>query len=1209
MKKYINAVRNGLNLSGGTRLGFVAACIAAATCLMAADPVVRLPSRTEVKELGSWTFADGAQGWTGQDQAVVSDIARRPGTKSLQIKQTKDAEQDSAWLSPILKSTGKSVRVCFWATDNYVKQPDLNYSAAIGLVAIDDQGKPAKAQTWTVIPWDDSLKQQWWGPLTDPGLLWKYYEFSFSPPAGAFRVQFFWPQAIVRGECYLTDLRVVESDSPANAKPSVVISGTAEPAQAKAEYALELSTPANGNLFYADDPLRFELLLFNPAGTEIQPLSQPVIAYDVTDYEGALITSGTLPFDHAAPREIAKNSPKRNRTRNLHQSIVLTAAAAKEVGREFFLHVSLRDGKTLLGEATVPYGVVDPQPVAAEDYRKSLFVHFEGREQAPVNTESKHERQRIRDKMGISFEHDWDYRGWKEAQPVFPGPLKVGPAPDFPKLVYCPNLEQIRGRTPTHPWGDVGEMAPAGASFDDPLRPGCKAFNIDGYVDYIVARIRAQRNQIAMVVPSGLERTIDSRTIELQRKAYAAIKKEFPDLPVGMMLYGLFGNPSDQANIFLKEKLYECADFIDDHMYSPSMDWTEWKRLQREVKAKGRELYLISTEFSRVGGVDQVARSRAMVNSHLEAWANGMRWITYFNVQADVDQPILREPVGGDGFQWMQRLSQPNPSPAIQAKSLPQFSHVPLLQTMTYYNLVQEFEGAEFRASFRPADDTVVYVFARHGQTICAFHLTKPTLPRNLAVLTAVPFTGRDLFGKTERIEPTTAALVSAIENPTVITFDREVPLLYDATTAPQVIQSAGSGAVPPLLARGVAANVRLTIPGIFAQDFSATVSGVLDSSAPATARRVSIKQKAPVTMDVPIQVGSQQAPGAGTIVTRIRDQQRLVGVLSTPVTIADTLSVQLIGLPLLPHRSPAIEVTVRNLSDVARAGSVTLENRYFGTGRQPAEMTKPYSVPAHGESVLRFDVPAEQVNLGSSYWFTATLRDNSGTVVTTKEEVAFRASLKTTTPITIDGDLADWKLEELMPIPFERYVTSLGKQVAGSNELAAVAYSRWDADCLYFAVIVTDDKAAGISRVNDVGIWLDDNIMLGFYPWGWRADEPLKDGYYREHLGPCADGVARVFRIGNVPDGQVNAAGVKIGVKRTATGYVYEWAYPLDAIRPFVLEPGARFRVSLAAINRVSKEDKWGTMAAVQLGGFNLSIDAQPTKWREFVLVGAAAK
>ncbi|MFZ4776326.1 MAG: hypothetical protein ACOYM3_13220 [Terrimicrobiaceae bacterium] len=1167
------------------------------------------PAHTEVQELGSWTFGDGAQGWTGQNQAVVSDLARRPGTKSLQIKQTKDAEQDSAWLSPILKSRGKPVRVCFWAADNYVVQQDLSYSAAIAVVAVDDQGKPAKAQAWTQIPWDDSLKQQWWGRLTDTGLLWKYYEFSFSPPAGAFRVQFFWPKTIVRGECYLTDLRVVESDSPANANPASAISGKAESAQAKAEYTLELSTPANGNLFYADDPLRFELLLFHPAGTEIQPLSQPVIGYDVTDYQGSLVASGTSPFDHAAPREIAKNSTKLNRTRNLHQSIVLTAAAAKEVGREFFLHVSLRDGKALLGEATIPYGVVDPRPIAAEDYNKSLFVHFEGQEQAPVNTESKHELQRIRDKMGISFEHDWDYGGWKKAQPVFPGPMKIDPAPDFPKLVFCPNLDQIRGRAPNHPYGDVGAMAPAGASFDDPLRPGCKTFDIDGYVDYIVARIRAQRNRIAMVVPSGLERPIDSSTIELQRKAYAAIKKEFPDLPVGMMLYGLFGNPSDQANIFLKEKLYECADFIDDHMYSPSMDWTEWKRLQREVKAKGKNLYLISTEFSRVGGVDQAARSRAMVNSHLEAWANGMRWITYFNVKAEVDQPILREPVGGDGFQWIQRLNQPNPSPVIKAKSQPQFSHVPLLQTMTYYNLVQEFEGAEFRASFRPSDDTVVYVFARHGQTICAFHLTKPTLPRNLSLLTDVPFTCRDLFGKTERFEPTAVALVSAIENPTVITFDREVPLLYDATTAPKVLQSAGSAPVPPLLARGVDANVPLTIPGIFTNDFSATVSGFLDRSAPATSRQVPIKHNEPVTMDVPIHVGSQQAPGAGMVVTRIQDQQRLVGVLSTPVTIAETLSVQLTGLPLLPHRSPAIEVTVRNLSDVTRAGSVTLDNRYFGAALQPAEMTAPYSVPPHGESVLRFDVPAGQINLGSSYGFTATLRDNGGTVVTKTEEVAFRASLKTKTPMTIDGDLTDWKLEELTPIPFERYVTSLGKQVAGSKELAAVAYSRWDDDCLYFAVVVTDDKPAGISRVNDVGIWLNDNIMLGFYPWGWRTDEPLKDGYYREHLGPCADGVARVFRIGNVPDGQVDATGVKVAVKRTATGYVYEWAYPRNTIRPFVLEPGARFRVSLAAVNRVSKEDKWGTMDAVQLGGFNLSIDAQPTKWREFVLVGEAAK
>ena len=69
-------------------------------------------------------------------------------------------------------------------------------------------------------------------------------------------------------------------------------------------------------------------------------------------------------------------------------------------------------------------------------------------------------------------------------------------------MVYCPNLEQVRGRKPDHPWGDVAKNAPDWAVIDDPFHKGCKGFDIDGYVEYIVAYVRANRNRIVQVVPS-----------------------------------------------------------------------------------------------------------------------------------------------------------------------------------------------------------------------------------------------------------------------------------------------------------------------------------------------------------------------------------------------------------------------------------------------------------------------------------------------------------------------------------------------------------------------------------------------------------------------------------------------------------------------------------------------------------------------------------
>ena len=63
------------------------------------------------QDLGQWSFADGAKDWTSVNQATVSDINRRPGGKSLLIRQHADSEANSAWLSPVMANPGKPVRV------------------------------------------------------------------------------------------------------------------------------------------------------------------------------------------------------------------------------------------------------------------------------------------------------------------------------------------------------------------------------------------------------------------------------------------------------------------------------------------------------------------------------------------------------------------------------------------------------------------------------------------------------------------------------------------------------------------------------------------------------------------------------------------------------------------------------------------------------------------------------------------------------------------------------------------------------------------------------------------------------------------------------------------------------------------------------------------------------------------------------------------
>jgi hypothetical protein len=1159
------------------------------------------------------SFADGAKDWTPIHNATVSDVARRPGGKSLVIRQAADEEADSAWLSPVLKNPGAPVTVSVWAADNYDSQKDASYAAAFELVACDTNGAVAAGETWdfTVVPWEDKRQiPQFRHTQTREGLQWKYYESTRKAPGDVFRVRLRWPKKLMRGECYFTDVSVRTATS---ATPAPAAAGPAA-----SRYALDISSGANGNLFFADDPLRFDLLLFATDGQPVGDLSKPSLRYAVTDYEGFQVAAGTLPFENAAPvtdRHLAptsKNDPKRDRSRNLRVSILLPDASAREVGRELFLNVQVLDGDTVLAGDTVTYAVVNPRPIAPGDIAKRRFVQFaEGG--GLLNPESRREGQALLDKMGTALIHNWDYNGWIKAQPTLKDPIKPPKLKPFPKMVFCPNIEQWRGNKDR-----IEKLIPDGAKVDDPRTPGCPTFDIDAYVAYMVEFVRVNRETVVQVVPSGLERFIDARTLELQRKAYAALKKEFPDLPVGMMCWGV--NASEEAvNQILREKLYEVADFFDTHVYLSTVDWTASERLRRELKKLGLERPLISTEFARVGGCDQLQGSRDLIAAMLDAHAHGMYRVTYFLMYVnEVPGPPLRDPIlrgefPGDGFQWMQYVDRPRVSDAIKDPNWGRglygtdqrgASLMPMLKATAYYNFVQAVECADFKAVFQPTLRSIAYVYARDGKTICYLFLREPNAPTTLALTSDVPYVMQDLYGRTDRVTPAGgASLVVATLDPLLLTFDGEVPALHDAKTAPSVLKPAEGGLVLPAIARGTTGKAQLTLPPAFGKAFKARVVATVDGTWPKVKEeKVKVAAGKSSQVELPIAIAAGQAAGSYTFTTRLYDGDKLVSVLKQPLQVSEVLTAQMTGVPMTKAQDPAIAVSLRSLADKPMSGTVRITNRFFGTGFDPAVMEQAYTVGPQGTVEIRFPVPRNQANLASSYELRATITDKSGFTITSEDDVSFQACVKTKMPIKVDGDLSDWKLDELIPIPYEKWY----RGPRDPKEFSGRFYSRWDDEKLYFAAEITDSVPV-VNGTNQV-FWNDDNIMFCLYPWGWHMGEPLNTGYYREHLGPIQGGKASFMRVGYVPSGPATSEGAEIAVTRTATGWVYEWAYPKASLYPLALGKGGAFRLSMSVWDQFKVEKKtqedWGQFSWLTFAGFNSSVNAQPNLWRQFQMV-----
>jgi hypothetical protein len=891
--------------------------------------------------------------------------------------------------------------------------------------------------------WDNARKwDELWGKLTVDGLVWKYYDVVASPGA-RFRLKFHWPKPIVRGECYLTDIlvtRAAPGGQPADAAAVATESDSVEPSR----LVLELSTPVNGNLYYLDEPLQFEALVYAKDDADIALPGDARLVWEISDFQRFFLARGEAPFADAKPVADPAFYKSRlfevvpERARNVTKSFVVDNPDAKPVGQELFIEVKLMAGGRMLASETMPYGVVNPRAIDPRDYGKCRFIHhwfWDGLH----FTKSSHERQSLADRLGISLAYG-HAPNWKASQPAYPGPYDFGEKkPPFPKLVIPFNLEQERGRKADGiSWGRTVEeewksWVPPECVIDDPLHPGCPTFEIDPYVEFMVAYIRHNRESISMVVPAGLERPIDARTFELHKKAYTAIKKEFPDLPVGFMIYGLFMNPSEAKQQFVREDLFDYVDFIDNHLYASAVDWTEWEDLQLQFKKRGKDIFLISTEMAIVSGAAHIPRAKGTIMGSLDAFAHDMRTIYYFNqanhYSKQFSPPITRDiPRGSDqgmNFLHMQMVARPKVSPDITlangytARWSPfdrgGTSYMPVLQTLAYYNTVQNYEAADFRETRNPDATCVAQVFDRRDATVVGLYLTRPIGFKTYAVRTETVFTAQDMFGRNTRVTPLDGtALISVDDSP--------LTLIFDQRTDAFAIEPVDGGAAIEPLAKGGAAKLAVALPGVFSGTHTLRVSCTVDGTWPASeAATLAVEPNVAAAVALPIAVGPEQPIGEYPLTARVFEGDALVGLLRSNLKITELLRLEVEGLPITLKTDPAIQVTVVSLKEEPVEGVIRFDNRQFCTSLRDEIEEAPFRVPSRGEVKVRLPVPRDLVNLTTTYDISVTATAKDGTRVSRREEVAFRACEKAPGGIVIDGDLADWKLDGLTPVPMAR--------------------------------------------------------------------------------------------------------------------------------------------------------------------------------------------
>jgi len=1170
-----------------------------------------------------YRFERDTQGWTAHGNAELSASGRIPDHHSLSIAQWDDADRDSHWLSPLVQSPGEPVIISFWAADNYQRCNDYTYAATLDALDYNADGKhTGGSNALKRITWDPSAKSDMWGIALPQGLVWTYHEVIYRPKGQTFRLKFHWPKPLTRGECHITDIRISPAtQAQINQHGRASRQASAPSDKLDRSVKLEISTPVVGNLFYQQTPLRFEILAYGQDGSTLPTgIKKGRLRYQITDFEHLPIATGSADFsgaDRFADEAFlnARHRVGEKRKYNLHSHFIVDEAAAHKPGRLMFIRVELIDADDhLLAADTVPFGVVSRHEILDKQLDDARFAIGYFDERWTLN-DPAYVDDSIAEKLGVAWYQVYDYH-WKRRQPALDTEPAFGESmPRRPRIVFCPNMEQCRGND-----REIRTFVPEEAIIDDPLHPGQLTFKIDEYINYMLAYIRHHRAAIAAVVPSGMERVVDARTIELHKKAYAAIKAEFPDLPVGFMIYSLFQNPSAEVNLFVEHELFRYADFINTHMYASSANWSEWKRLQGIYRNMGLPVPpLTSTEYVVVGGPNQVTRSRNMIVGHLDAFKHGMTRMNYYNTLNPVDMladPFLRDPtdMGGDmnsGFLFLQRVDRAQVSELINFKqkvrrwwiggwggSNNADSVAPLLSTMVYHNLVRNFDRSTHRETMRPTRDTVVEVFERAAGTVAAIWSTDNSRNQTVIVHSESPFTVQDLFGRTTAITPYNGrALITADEHPLTLIFDRTVKSLRVEPVELRTDEIRVSGEGQTVF--------RFTAPTHFEMPATWSISATVDGTWPETSpRKIDKTTTGWPIVELPLRVTEEHEVGAYPLRVRLYGDQGQFGYLHTPLRILPPLRVSLAGKPMTADASPGLVVTLSNTADVSARGVVRFEDRHFSPSVLPQEHVREYELAAGTTRHVHIPLDRDLVKLAPTYDLSVEVEQADGRNFQVREDIHFRAAPKAESGIHVDGDLADWDLESMQGVPLARQFATGGKSYGGPDDIDGKLYVRWDDHWLYFAAIINDDST--VQRFSDIDMWQDDNIMFGLYPWGWRKGEPVRSGFYREHLGLCADGESRIFRLGSVPGGPDDADDARIAVTRDSDRYIYEWAYPAAALHPLQLQKSANFRISMFAFDRdrAAHSTEVSRLGGLQLGGFLSNVNSRPRKWCEFVLV-----
>ncbi len=1164
--------------------------------------------------LYEYSFQNGPENWQSSGNASWSPEARRPGKNgSLVLRFEQEKDSLPAWRSPVLKLDGRAVKIGFWAADNYLRQQDYSYSAGISVKRCNADGVPETELAKVYTEWDNSLVSPYmWGMRTRENAVWKYYEMEIGPGNPFIRLFFDFRAPLVRGRCLLTDVRVTESTKKSIPLP--------EQKNSKSETRLLLSSPASGGLFFQGDSLRFDAFLYQPSAEKINLPEKAYFHVEVCDFERnplAEMRVDAREFTQIRDGEFYKSEIARKRkiTPENHavKRFILDDPAAKQPGILFLLKAELVSDKKVLVSDTILYGVVEPLPAVKNPEKSFFFTRDQGvpyYDSLSTGGKSAADQEFVRKMRSTRIATLDNAYNWSKLQKKWPGPILIPELlPEIPKNLYMPNIEQVR----------VARMIPKGASIPEknPVfyagRKGMLQFDYhaEAYADFIVEYVKRNHHAITHVIPSGLERPFSHRVPILQKKVYEELKKFDPSIQIGFTINFI------RLDDFRKHELFRYTDFLNVHMYGSSLGFPfddkvdPYKNFYKTVLKKKVPPFTLTEGAMRPppGYLNYASGTVRGIWSLLE---NGFTGIYYYHQRnrtalenPDITDSVTSDPTspGYDNYRFVQLADRPVFAPEIVMKpgSLSKrwrpgdgsgggCSIMPTPAAMAYYNLIHDFDYLPFQR-MRLRGGCKIYSFGDHAKNICGIEPLEGAPEQLLLVKSASPYIFRDLLGRITRMVPVgNLSVIQPGKYPCTLIFDSpgDIPEFTALSRGFLSLPAASPGSElpcrlePPFSASGLTFGIQLSGPE--------KIRGVLMGN------ETGFSGTIPLPADL--------KPGKRPVRAFLRKGDAVCGIYHTELNVPDSLEITLEKCVKTAGKEAGFAVQITNSSARQADGTICFEDRWFSRSPSPAITKRKFSVPPHETKQVFFQVPDEMIRMNFNEVIALDVLLSGDEKRTVRGRIHFRASPYVEKPPVIDGDLSDWNLSELYPVPLERVrMTDVDLPVPENRSSPGKFYSVWHGDTVYFAVAVEDTTPQ--SRSMDLNLWMDDNLLIGIYPWITRTGEKLHAGYYREHIGFHKDGTTGKYRAGNyIPsDGEKDMKNVRAVVKKTSSGYIYEIAYPVSSLFPLKLEPGGGFRLSLTNFDaRDFRNVPYFYGELSYFGGAAVNYHTNPELWFEFL-------